>query len=72
MLQKIEEQQENTLMAMNRLESAFHQKNNEGMAEKETAREARPVRSLLASSTKVTKRPISVADSEASQRRKEK
>ena len=82
LLEKIQEQQEETLMVMSRLEKAYHQKNDTSMAEKvsneaddlveQVDRETMPARSLLASLTKVKSRASSVADSEASQRRKEK
>ena len=82
LLEKIQEQQENTLQVMSRLESAYRQKQDEIMAEKvsdeaddlveQIDRETMPARSLLASLTKVKSRASSVADSEASQRRKEK
>jgi len=85
LLQRIEEQQENTLMVMTCLERAYRQKNDEGMVEKvskeadelveQIDREIIPACSLLASLTKsmkVKSRASSVADSEASQRRKEK
>lgn len=82
LLEKIQEQQEETLMVMSRLEKAYHQKNDTSMAEKvsdeaddlveQIDRETMPARSLLASLTKVKSRTNSVADSEASQRRKEK
>ena len=81
-MHKIEEQQDHTIMAINRLESFYRQKNEEALAEKvsdevddlleQIDRETRPARLLLASRTKVKSRPSSVADSEASQRRKEK
>ena len=82
MLHKIEEQQDHTIIAINRLESFYRQKNEKALAEKvsdevddlleQIDRETRPARLLLASRTKVKSRPSSVADSEASQRRKEK
>lgn len=82
MLHKIEEQQDHTIMAINRLESFYRQKNEEALAEKvsnevddlleQIDHETRPARLLLASRTKVKSRPSSVPDSEASQRRKEK
>ena len=85
LLEKIQEQQEETLMVMSRLEKAYHQKDDTSMAEKvsdeaddlleQIDRETMPARSLLASLTKQTKVKScanSVADSEASQRRKEK
>ena len=82
MLHKIEEQQDHTIMAINRWESFYRQKNEEALAEKvsdevddlleQIDHETRPARLLLASCTKVKSRPSSVPDSEASQRRKEK
>ena len=82
MLYKIEEQQDHTIMAINRSESFYRQKNEEALAEKvsdevddlleQIDHEMRPTRLLLASRTKVKSRPSSVPDSEASQRRKEK
>ena len=82
LLEKIQEQQEETLMVMSRLEKAYHQKNDTSIAEKvsdeaddlveQVDRETMPARSLLASLTKVKSGASSVADSEASQRRKEK
>ena len=82
LLEKIQEQQENTLQVMSRLENAYRQKQHEIMAVKvsdeaddlveQIDRETMPARSLLASLTKVKSRSSSVADSEASQRRKEK
>ena len=82
MLHKIEEQQDHTIMAINRSESFYRQKNEEALAEKvsdevddlleQIDRETRPARLLLASRAKVKSRPSSVPDSEASQRRKEK
>ena len=82
MLHKIEEQQDHTIMAINRSESFYRQKNEEALAEKvsdevddlleQIDHETRPARLLLASCTKVKSRPSSVPDSEASQRRKEK
>ena len=72
LLGKNQEQQEESLMVISRLEKAYHQKNDINMAEKVSDeadelvehidREIMPARSLLAS----------LADSEASQRRKEK
>ena len=72
LLEKIQKQQEETLIVMSRLEKAYRQKNDTSMAEKvsdeaddlveQIDRETMPARSLLAS----------LADSEASQRRKEK
>jgi len=82
LLEKIQEQQENTLQVMSRLENAYRQKQDEIMAERvsdeaddlveQIDRETMPARSLLASLTKVKSRARSVADSEASQRRKKK
>lgn len=82
MLHKIEEQQDHTIMVINRSESFYHQKNEEALAEKvsdevddlleQIDHETRPARLLLASCTKVKSRPSSVPDSEASQKRKEK
>ena len=82
LLEKIQEQQEETLMVMFRLEKVYHQKNDTSMAKKvsnegdnlveQINRETIPACSLLASLTKVKSRANSVADSEASQRRKEK
>ena len=79
---KIQEQQEETLMVMSGLEKAYHQKNDTSMAEKvsdeaddlveKIDRETMPARSLLALLPKVQSRANSIADSEASQRRKEK
>ena len=67
---------------MTRLENAYRQKQDETMAEKDCDeaddlveqidRETMPARSLLASLTKVKSRASLVANSEASQRRKEK
>jgi len=67
---------------MTRLENALRQKQDETMAEKDCDeaddlveqidRETMPARSLLASLTKVKSRASLVANSEASQRRKEK
>ena len=58
LLEKIQEQQEETLMVMSRLEKAYHQKNDTSMAEKvsdeaddlveQIDRETMPARSLLA------------------------
>ena len=79
MLHEIEEQQEHTIMAINRLESSYHQKNEEALADKVSDkiddllehidRETRPAHLVLVSRTKVKSRPGSVADSEASLRR---
>ena len=81
-MEKIQEQQENVLQVMSRLENAYRQKQDENMAEKvsdeaddlveQIDRETMPARTLLASLTKVKLKASSVADSEASQRRKEK
>ena len=78
----LQEQQENTLIVMNRLESAYPPKNDEGLAEKSSDkaddlveqidRETTCAHSLLASLVKVKSRPSSVAGSETSQRRNEK
>ena len=82
MLHKIEEQRDHTILAINRLESFYHQKNEEALADKvsdevddlleQIDHETRPAHLLLASRTIVKSCPSSVADSEASQRRKEK
>ena len=66
LLEKIQEQQENTLEVMTRLENAYRQKQDETMAEKvsdeaddlveQIDRETMPARSLLASLTKVKSR----------------
>ena len=82
MLHKIEEQQDHTIMAINRLESLYCQKKEEALADKvsdevdelleQIDREIRPARLILVSRTKVKSRPGSVADSEASLRRREK
>ena len=82
MLHKIEEQQDHTIMVINRLENSYRQKNEEALADKvsdeiddlleQIDRETRPARLILASRTKVKSRPGSVADSEASLRRREK
>ena len=82
LLEKIQEQQENTLEVMTHLENAYRQKQDETMVEKvsdemdnlveQIDRETMPARSLLTSLTKVKSRANSVADSEASQRQKEK
>jgi len=82
MLHKIEEQQDHTIMAINRLESSYRQKDEEALADKvsdevddlleQIDRETRPARLIPASRTKVKSRPGSVADSEASLRRREK
>ena len=76
MLHKIEEQQDHTIMAIDRLESLYRQKKEEALADKvsdevdelleQIDREIRPARLILASRTKVKSRPGSVADSEAS------
>ena len=80
--EKIQEQQENVLQVMSRLENAYRRKQDENMAEKvsdeaddlveQIDRETMPARARLASLTKVKSRASSVADSEASQRRKDK
>ena len=82
MLHKIEEQQDDTIMASNRLESSYSQMKEEALADKvsdevddlleQIDRETRPARLILASRTKVKSRPGSVTDSEASLRRREK
>jgi len=82
MLEKIQEQQENTPQVMSRLENAYRQKQDEIMAEKvsdeadnlveQIDHETMPARLLLASLTKVKSCASSVADSEASQRPKKK
>ena len=82
MLPKIEEQQDHTIMAIDRLESFYRQKKEEALADKVSDEvddlleqidlETRPARLILASRTKVKSRPASVADSEASLRRREK
>ena len=82
LLEKIQEQQENVLQVMSRLENAYRRKQDENMAEKvsdeaddlveQIDRETMPARARLASLTKVKSRASSVADSEASQRRKDK
>ena len=80
MLHEIEEQQERTTKAINRLESSYRQQNEEALADKvsdeiddlleQIDRETRPARLILASRMKVKSRPGSVADSEASLRRR--
>ena len=73
MLHKIEEQQDHTIMAINRLESSYRQKKEAALADKVSDE----VDDLLEqidreTRTKVKSRPGSVADSEASLRRREK
>ena len=73
MLHKIEEQRDHTILAINRLESFYHQKNEEALADKvsdevddlleQIDHETRPAHLLLASRTIVKSCPSSVADS---------
>jgi len=71
LLEKIQEQQEETLMVMSRLEKAHHQKNDTSMAEKVSDEvddlvekidcETMPARSLLASLPQVKSHANSIA-----------
>ena len=78
----IQDQQDRTLAIMTRLEEAYRLNNEEAMAAKvsdeaddlmeQIEHEIIPARALLASFAKVKSRASSIADSEASHRRKEK
>ena len=82
MLHKIEEQQDHTIMAINRLESSYRQKKEEALADKvsdevddlleQIDRETRPARLILVSCPKVKSRPGSLGEGQERKRQNKK